>query len=43
MSKILSASGKKIHENEKRIQRLYKKNIEREVLNGMATHFKTLF
>lgn len=36
VSKILSASGKKIHENEKRIQRLYKKNIEREVLNELS-------
>lgn len=36
VSKILATSEKKIHENEKRIQRLYKKNIEREVLNELS-------
>lgn len=34
--KILSDSEKKIHENEKKIKRLYQKNMEREVLNELS-------
>ena len=36
VGKILLDSEKKIHENEKKIQKLYKKNIEREVLNDLS-------
>ncbi len=36
VGKILLDSEKKIHENEKKIKRLYQKNIEREVLNEVS-------
>ena len=36
VGKILLNSEKKIHENEKKIKRLYQKNIEREVLNELS-------
>ncbi len=36
VGKILLDSEKKIHENEKKIKRLYQKNIEREVLNDVS-------
>lgn len=36
ISKILSGSEKKIHENEKKLKRIYQKNIEREVLNELS-------
>lgn len=36
VNKILSSSAKKIHENEKKIKRLYQKNIECEVLNDLS-------
>ena len=36
VGKILLDSEKKIHENEKKIKRLYQKNIEREVLNELS-------